>query len=177
MFVTALLSGGERGRQEDACWLQCRLQYGPLRLQHHQIHYDPEAFKLFQASRCHVLFCTFSCTGILFTEEIVNLMAEWFLGGEEFQSGHPTAHSWNGVIATKQWAAGARRLSRPIRVLAKREASARKARTSAQAKTNPLALLRGFLKVRHRCHSKELLFRPHRSDHSAVLFHSLRWKY
>lgn len=91
-----------------------------------------------------------------------------FRGGERFQNGHPTAHSWNGVITAKQWAAGARRLSSPIRVLARREAGARKARTSAQAKTNPPALLRGFLKVRHRCHSKELLFRPHRSDHSAV---------
>lgn len=91
-------------------------------------------------------------------------------GGEGFQNGQPTARSWNGVITAKQWAAGARRLSGPIRVLARREAGASKARTSAQAKTNPPALLRGFLKVRHRCHSKELLFRPHRSDHSAVFF-------
>lgn len=178
MFVTALLSGGERGRRDDACWLQCRLERGPLRLQRHQIHSGSEVFKLFQASRCHVLYST----SILCMEEIVNFIADRFLGGGEgggegFQNGHPTAHSWNGVITAKQWAAGARRLSRPIRVLARREAGARKARTWAQAKTNPPALLRGFLKVRHRCHSKELLFRPHRSDHSAVFFHSLRWKY
>lgn len=87
----------------------------------------------------------------------------------------PTAHSLNGVITAKQWAAGARRLSRPIRVLARREACARKARTSAQAKTNPPVLLRGFLKVQPRCHSKELLLRPHRSDHDAVFSHSLRF--
>lgn len=146
---------------------------GPQRLQRHQIHSDSEAFKLFQPSRCRVQFRAYSSTGFLCMGEIVNFTAGMILGRwgrEGFQNGQPTARSWNGVITAKQWAAGARRLSGPIRVLARREAGASKARTSARAKTNPPALLRGFLKVRHRCHSKELLFRPHRSDHSAVFF-------
>lgn len=132
----------------------------PLRLRGFQ------TFSGFQVS-CIVLHIVLQRHSLYGGEsELYGSMIFW--GGEGFQNGHATAHSWNGVITAKQWAAGARRLSRPIRVLASMRAGARKARTSAQAKTNPPALLRGFLKVRHRCHSKELLFRRHRSDHSAV---------
>lgn len=101
-------------------------------LQAASLRYNPLWFRILQTFQA---FCWHFISHSLFLciqrGTIKNFMAPRFWGS---QNGQLTILLWNEVITAKQWVVVARLLSHPITVLARHEAGARQARTSAQAK-------------------------------------------